>query len=69
MIEPFYLQTIFVAKRPWPSLLPQIQELEGRFAGLLPPKEPTEEMALAARNLLQAMGVTIEQVGPDPRWN
>jgi hypothetical protein len=51
------------------SLLPQVHEVQGRFAGLLPPKEPTDEMALAARNLLQALGVAIEQVGPDPRWN
>lgn len=51
------------------SLLPQIQEVEGRFAGLLPPKDPTDEMALAARNLLQAMGIAVENAGPDPRWN
>ena len=51
------------------SLLPQIQEVEGRFAGLLPPKEPTDEMAMAAKNLLQAMGIAIENAGPDPRWN
>jgi hypothetical protein len=51
------------------SLLPQIQEIEGRFAGLLPPNEPTDEMAMAARNLLQAMGVAIERAGPDPKWN
>ncbi len=51
------------------SLLPQIQEVQGRFAGLLPPKEPTDEMALAARNLLQAMGIAVENAGFDPRWN
>jgi hypothetical protein len=51
------------------SLLPQIQEIEGRFAGLLPPSQPTDEMAMAARNLLQAMGVAIERAGPDPKWN
>lgn len=51
------------------SLLPQIQDVEGRFAGLLPPKDPTDEMALAARNLLQAMGIAVENAGPDPRWN
>ena len=51
------------------SLLPQIQEIEGRFAGLLPPSEPTDEMAMAARNLLQAMGVAIERAGNDPKWN
>ena len=51
------------------SLLPQVQEIEGRFAGLLPPREPTDEMAMAAKNLLQAMGIAIENAGPDPRWN
>ena len=51
------------------SLLPQIQEVQGRFAGLLSPKEPTDEMALAARNLLQAMGIAVENAGFDPRWN
>jgi hypothetical protein len=51
------------------SLLPQDGKLEGRFAGLIPPKEPTNEMAATAKNLLQAMGVSVEQVGFDPRWN
>jgi hypothetical protein len=51
------------------SLLPQIQTLEGRFAGLLPPKEPTDEIAMAARNLLQSMGIAIEHRGFDPKWN
>jgi hypothetical protein len=51
------------------SLLPQAQQVEGRYAGLMPPKEPTEEMALAARSLLQAMGVSLEKVGFDPKWN
>jgi hypothetical protein len=51
------------------SLLPQIQTLEGRFAGLLPPREPSDEMAMAARNLLQSMGIAIEHRGFDPKWN
>ena len=51
------------------SLLSQIKEVEGRFAGLLPPKEPSEEMAASARNLLQTMGTSIEKTGFDPRWN
>jgi hypothetical protein len=51
------------------SLLPQVEDVEGRFAGLLPPKEPTEEIAMAARNLLQAMGIAVENAGFDPRWN
>jgi hypothetical protein len=51
------------------SLLPQIDEVQGRFAGLLPPKEPSDEMALAAKNLLKSMGIALENVGFDPRWN
>ena len=50
------------------SLLPD-GKLEGRFAGLMPPKEPTDEMAATARNLLKVMGVAVEQVGFDPMWN
>ena len=51
------------------SLLPQIQTVEGRFAGLLPPSEATDEMAMAARNLLQSTGIAIERRGFDPNWN
>ena len=51
------------------SLLPTIEEVQGRFSGLMPPKEPTDEMAIAARNLLQAMGIAVEKAGFDPRWN
>jgi hypothetical protein len=53
----------------WTSLLPQIQDVEGRFACLLPPREPTDEMALAAKNLLEAMGISVESAGFDPRWS
>ena len=51
------------------SLLPKIDEVQGRFAGMLPPKEPSDEMALAAKNLLKSMGIALENVGFDPRWN
>jgi hypothetical protein len=52
------------------SLLPDLREgIEGRFANLMPPREPTEEIAAAARNLLQVMGVSIERTGFDPKWN
>ena len=43
------------------SLLPEMDKAEGRFVGLLPPKAPTEQMASAARNLLQSMGVSVER--------
>jgi len=51
------------------SLLPPIDEVQGRFAGLMPPKEPTDEMAMVARNLLRSMGIAVEKAGFDPRWN
>ena len=51
------------------SLLPQVDQVEGRFAGLMPPKAPTDEMASTARNLLKTMGISVERHGPDPRWN
>ena len=51
------------------SLLPEIAEVQGRFAGLMPPSEPTDEVSMAARNLLQAMGIAVEKAGFDPRWN
>jgi hypothetical protein len=35
----------------------------------MPPKEPTDEMAMAAKNLLQVMGIAVEKAGFDPRWN
>jgi hypothetical protein len=51
------------------SLLPPNNEVQGRFAGLMPPKEPTDEMAMVARNLLRSMGIAVEKAGFDPRWN
>ena len=52
------------------SLLPESgTDLEGRFAGLMPPEEPTEQMMAAAKNLLQQMGVSVERRGIDQRWN
>lgn len=52
------------------SLLPDMRDgVEGRFANLMPPKEPTDEMAMSARNLLQAMGIAVEKAGFDPKWN
>jgi hypothetical protein len=39
--------------------------MEGRFAGMLPPKEGTPEMRAVAQALLTAMGVTREALQPD----
>lgn len=52
------------------SLLPSYtDQLERRFTGLMPPKEPTDEMVMSARNLLQMMGISVEQAGFNPKWN
>jgi hypothetical protein len=51
------------------SLLPEFDELQGRFAGLMPPKIPSKSDSLMARTLLQAMGVDLVGGGHDPSWN
>ena len=51
------------------SLVPQFEELEGRFAQMMPPKEPGDKDAQMARMLLTAMGVIVEGKGADPMWN
>jgi hypothetical protein len=38
--------------------------MEGRFAGMLPPKESTPEMRAVAQALLTAMGVTRDTLLP-----
>jgi hypothetical protein len=51
------------------SLLPEVDHVEGRFAGLMPPKAPTDEMTATARNLLKTMGISVERHGADHQWN
>ncbi len=51
------------------SLLPQSDKIEGRFAQMMPPNEPSEENAKTARQLLQTMGVVMDEQGGNPLWN
>ena len=51
------------------SLLPQFDQLEGRFAQIIPPKVPNDSDALMARTLLIAMGVNVTNHGANPMWN
>ena len=51
------------------SLLPQFDQLEGRFAQMMPPKVPNDNDALMARTLLTAMGVNMTNHGANPMWN
>jgi hypothetical protein len=48
---------------------PKLDNFEGRFAQLLPPKQPTGEARELARALLAAMGVTEEQLRGDAERN
>jgi len=43
--------------------------IEGRFAGMLPPKKPTLETRMMAQTILEAMGVTRASLQPDPGNN
>ena len=45
------------------------QYLDIGVRSLMVPMVETAEMATAARNLLQAMGIAVEKAGFDPRWN
>lgn len=51
------------------SLLPRFEQMEGRFAQMMPPKVPTEADVLAARMRLTAMGVEVANQGHNPMWN
>lgn len=51
------------------SLVPQFEELEGRFAQMMPPKEPSDKDAQMAQMLLTAMGVIVVNKGQNPMWN
>lgn len=51
------------------SNMPEFDSMEGRFAGILPPKAQTEENRKMARQLLLMMGVAPENLGFNPMWN
>ena len=48
---------------------PKLDNFEGRFAQLLPPKRPTAKDRELARALLAAMGVTEERLRGNAGWN
>ena len=48
---------------------PKLDNFKGRFAQLLPPKQPTGEARELARALLAAMGITEEHLRGDAGWN
>jgi hypothetical protein len=48
---------------------PQLDNFEGRFAQMLPPKRPTAEGIELARAMLAAMGITDEQLHDDAGRN
>ena len=50
-------------------MLPKFDELQGRFTGILPPREPKDNDAQMARFVLAGMGYGVEGKGSDPIWN
>jgi len=51
------------------SLLPQFDQMEGRFARMMPGKKPTENEAQMARTLLKTMGMAVQTPGNNTLWN
>ena len=49
------------------SDVPSMDKIEGRFAQILPPKVPDNEMRLLAQTMLQVKGVKFAQSGNRPR--
>jgi len=47
--------------------LPKFDELQGRFAGILPPREPKDNEAHMARFVLVGMGYDVEGKGTSPK--
>jgi hypothetical protein len=50
-------------------MLPKFDELQGRFTGILPPREPNDNEAQMARFVLAGMGYGVEGKGTGPIWN
>jgi hypothetical protein len=51
------------------SPLPEFDDMQGRFARIIPPKIPSKNDALMARSLLKVMGVDLSHRGQNPMWN
>ena len=47
----------------------EFDELQGRFTGILPPREPKDNDAQMARVVLAGMGYIVEGKGTSPIWN
>ena len=70
-------QQIFTIKRDAAGLFveleekmtPKFDEMQGRFARVLPPKEPTENQAQMARFVVAGLGYVVEGKGKNPIWN
>jgi hypothetical protein len=50
-------------------MLPKFDELQGRFTGILPRREPKDNEAQMARFVLAGMGYGVEGKGTNPIWN
>lgn len=50
-------------------LVPQCDRFEGRFAQMMPPKEPGGQEVQLARTPLKSLGVVVEGHGQEPVWN
>ena len=48
---------------------PEFNEMEGRFAQMMPPKKPSDKDAQMAKMRLTAMGIIVERKGQNPMWN
>lgn len=48
---------------------PQVEQMEGRFADMMPPRPPSAEDRKMARHLLRMMGLDPDDMGFDPQWN
>ena len=51
------------------KLTPKFDEMQGRFARILPPKEPTENQAKMASFVVAGLGYVVEGKGKNPIWN
>ena len=52
------------------SLLPDMDgPADGRLSAFMPRQDITDQQALAARHLLQSMGIKVAQPGKGPQWN
>jgi len=51
------------------SLVPELDEVKGRFAQLIPPNVPSANDSAMARSLLEVMGVVLDDHGQNPIWN